>query len=208
MQFNILCYGDSNTWGYIPLSGERYPASVRWTGVLAQSLGNQYKVVEEGLNGRTTALNDPSRDFLNGLTYLKPCLHSHKPLDLVILLLGTNDLKSDYGQSMADIGKHIGVLVETIQLSECGRGLQSPKVVVVAPPPFADYPDESSFSGRLSLSKEFGPTYANLAEVKGCHFLDAGQLLESSPLDGVHWSAEGHDKLGNALAKMVLELFS
>ena len=102
---SILCYGDSNTWGYDPQTRSRFPHDVRWTGVLASSLGTGYRVVEEGLNGRTTRWDDPIEAGRNGLTFLQPCLESHLPLDLVIVMLGTNDLKQRFGLSASDIAQ-------------------------------------------------------------------------------------------------------
>jgi lysophospholipase L1-like esterase len=89
----ILCYGDSNTWGYIPGTGERYASHVRWPGVLQNALGNGYVIIEEGLCGRTTVWDDPIEEYRSGKEYLIPCLKSHAPLDLVVLMLGSNDLK-------------------------------------------------------------------------------------------------------------------
>ena len=97
----ILCYGDSNTYGYDPSNGFRYPKNVRWTGVLADLLGPEFTVIEEGCNGRTTVFDDPLEGWKNGLDYLKPCLNSHKPIDLVILMLGSNDLKDIFHASAA-----------------------------------------------------------------------------------------------------------
>ena len=118
---SILCYGDLNTWGYIPGTGERYPHDVRWTGVLKQTLGVGYHVIEEGLNGRTTVWDDPLMDGRNGKEYLTPCLASHAPLDSVIILLGTNDLKGRFSASVFDVASGIGLLVDIIRRSEEGR---------------------------------------------------------------------------------------
>ena len=93
----ILCIGDSNTWGYIPGSGERYEKNVRWTGKLAQMLGENYEVIEEGMNGRTTAFTDKIEPGTAALDYLYPCLISQFPLDYIIVMLGTNDTKTRYG---------------------------------------------------------------------------------------------------------------
>ena len=90
---NVLCYGDSNTYGYIPETGLRYPKNVRWTGVLQNLLGKNFNVIEEGCNGRTTIFDDPIEGWKNGRDYLKPCLNSHKPIDIIIMMLGSNDLK-------------------------------------------------------------------------------------------------------------------
>jgi lysophospholipase L1-like esterase len=104
----ILCYGDSNTWGYDPHTQERFSSRVRWTGVLARQLGEEYHMIEEGLSGRTTVWDDPVEGLhKNGKNYLLPCLESHQPIDLVILMLGTNDLKMRFSVPAADIGRGI-----------------------------------------------------------------------------------------------------
>ena len=95
----ILCYGDSNTYGYNPSNGFRYPENVRWTGRLQSALGEGYKIIEEGCNGRTTIFDDPLEGWKNGLGYLRPCLNSHKPVDIVIMMLGSNDLKETFHAS-------------------------------------------------------------------------------------------------------------
>jgi lysophospholipase L1-like esterase len=97
----VLCFGDSNTNG---ISGDdenyvRLPAAVRWTGRLQRLLGDGYYVIEEGLNGRTTDLDYANRPGCNGRTYFGPCLQSHHPLDVVVIMLGTNDLKAEFNRS-------------------------------------------------------------------------------------------------------------
>ena len=99
----ILCYGDSNTWGYNPHTELRYPRAVRWTGVLQRGLGPAYHVIEEGLNGRTTVWDDPIEGYKSGKEYLVPCLETHKPMDLVVIMLGTNDLKHRFSLTAFDI---------------------------------------------------------------------------------------------------------
>ena len=108
----VLCYGDSNTWGYDPATQKRYPRNVRWAGVLRRALGNGYLVIEEGLNGRTTVWDDPIEGYKNGKEYLVPCLETHKPIDLVIIMLGTNDLKARFHVPACDIAAGAGVAIE------------------------------------------------------------------------------------------------
>lgn len=102
---NILCYGDSNTWGYDAETKNRFPPDVRWTGILKRTLGEGYHVIEEGLNGRTTVWDDPIEGYKNGREYLIPCLESHRPLDLVIIMLGTNNLKKRFSLTFS-AGEH------------------------------------------------------------------------------------------------------
>lgn len=130
----VLCYGDSNTWGYNPRTQARYSRSERWPGVLAAELGSGFHVVEEGLNGRTTVWDDPIEGYKNGKEYLIPCLESHKPLDLVIILLGTNDLKTRFSVTASDIASSAGVLVKMTLKSETGPALAAPQVLLIAPP--------------------------------------------------------------------------
>src|SRR6185503_2144360 len=131
----ILCYGDSNTWGYEPATKERYSRAERWTGILQRELGAEYYVVEEGLNGRTTVWDDPIEGYKNGKEQLIPCLTSHKPIDLVTIMLGTNDLKQRFSLSAYDIAEGAGVLVNIVQKSDCGPQEGAPKVLLMAPPP-------------------------------------------------------------------------
>jgi lysophospholipase L1-like esterase len=197
----ILCYGDSNTWGYNPSTGGRYPRDVRWPGVLRKELGNDYAVIEEGLNGRTTVWDDPIEGFKNGKSYLIPCIETHKPLDLVIILLGTNDLKMRFSVSAFDIANGAGALVQIVQKSETGRGGGAPQVLLLAPPPVAKLTGFAEmFEGAAVKSRRFAEYYARVAKERGCAFLDTGQVIVSSDLDGIHLEVSEHAKLGGAVA--------
>jgi len=131
----ILCYGDSNTWGYNPATQDRFSQDERSPGVLRQALGDGYEVIEEGLNGRTTVWDDPIEGYKNGKEYLIPCLETHRPLDLVAMLLGTNDLKVRFSLSAYDIANGAGVVVDIVQRSGAGPDEGAPKVLLMAPPP-------------------------------------------------------------------------
>ena len=137
----ILCYGDSNTWGYDPVTGDRFDAHTRWTRILAKALGAGYEIIEEGLNGRTTVWDDPIEGDKNGKTYLMPCLATHRPLDLVILMLGTNDLKHRFSLTAFDIAEGAKVLGQTIQTSACTSGRTAPPLLLMAPAPLATLTD-------------------------------------------------------------------
>ena len=132
----VLCFGDSNTWGYDPLTRERFDRDTRWPGVLRNELGEGYLVLEEGLNGRTTVWDDPiDGTHKNGSRYLLPCLESHAPLDLVVIMLGTNDLKRRFGVPAEDIARGAARLVGIVRQSMCGPRGDAPQVLLVAPPP-------------------------------------------------------------------------
>ncbi|MBI4790875.1 MAG: SGNH/GDSL hydrolase family protein [Chloroflexi bacterium] len=204
----ILCYGDSNTWGYNPATMERFSIAERWTGVLAQELGAAYRVVEEGLNGRTTVWDDPIEGHKNGKEYLIPCLESHKPIDLVTILLGTNDLKTRFSVSAYDIAMSAGVLVEIAQKSATGPNNRAPQVLLMSPPVVGKLSDYAEmFDDAQAKSAMFAKYYAQVARQYGCHFLDTAQIVVSSDLDGIHWEASEHRKLGQAVAARVKELF-
>jgi lysophospholipase L1-like esterase len=203
----ILCYGDSNTWGYDPVTMDRFDRDTRWTRVLGIALGNGYEVIEEGLNGRTTVWDDPIEGYKSGKDYLIPCLESHKPLDLVIILLGTNDLKTRFGLSAYDVAEGARVLVGIAQGSLAGVNGRSPQVLLLAPPPTTTLSEYAEmFIGAEEKSKKFSRYFAQIAQEMGCVFLDTGTVIVSSPLDGIHFEAGEHRKLGQAVALKVREL--
>ncbi|HEX7976207.1 MAG TPA: SGNH/GDSL hydrolase family protein [Anaerolineales bacterium] len=204
----ILCFGDSNTWGYDPSTQTRFPPDQRWTGVLAQSLGPDYRVIEEGLNGRTTLWEDPIEGYKNGREYLIPCLDSHSPLDLVVIMLGTNDLKRRFSVSASDIAASAGVLVDTVQRSRGSAGYPPPQVLLIAPPPFGHLSDyaEMFSEDAPAQSRKFSAYYRQQAQLFGCHFLDAGAVILSTDLDGIHFEVGEHRKLGLAVANRVREI--
>jgi len=207
--YRVLCYGDSNTWGYVPGTGERFPRSIRWTGVLEYRLGSTFEVIEEGQNGRTTVWDDPIEGYKNGLDYLYPCLESHKPLDLVILMLGTNDLKARFSVTASDIAESVERLVKVIKQSGCGVGGSTPMIFVAAPPPVSPQGDLAEmFTGAREKSLSFSSRYAAMVQRIGCEFFDVGELIEVDLADGIHYDARAHAVLGNAIADRVRSIFA
>jgi lysophospholipase L1-like esterase len=201
----ILCYGDSNTWGYNPGTGERYKKEERWPGVLRNTLGEGFGVIEEGLNGRTTVWDDPIEGWKNGKTYLLPCLHTHKPLDLVIIFLGTNDLKTYFSLPAYAIAEGASALVKIVQKSETGHLGGPPQVLLLAPPPLGhlDSEQEEKYKDGRDKSRMFSSLYREAAETLGCHFFDTSKVIFSSKVDGVHLDKPEHENLGTALAGVV-----
>lgn len=202
----ILCYGDSNTWGYDPASQSRFPREVRWPGVLRSKLGADYLIIEEGLNGRTTVWDDPIELDKNGATYLRPCIQTHKPMDLVIIMLGTNDLKTRFSLNAYDIAAGAGVLVDIVQKSNTGIDMEAPEVLLIAPPQTVPYPNTEIFVGAPEKSSGFSKQYRKVANEKECHFLDAGHHVKSSTIDGIHLEADMHEKLGLAVTSKVKDI--
>jgi lysophospholipase L1-like esterase len=202
----ILCYGDSNTWGHDPASGERLPGGKRWPGVLRRLLPG-CEIVEEGLPGRTTILDDPFEEGRNGLAYLLPCLLSHAPIDLVVLMLGTNDSKTIFPLDAAGIAAAAERLVTVVRRSLCGPGSRSPQVLLVAPPPVTDPGPLQRIwgfsAGSVERARELPRYYRAAAEHLGCGFLDGSAVAAVSPADGVHLDASAHEALGSAIAESV-----
>ncbi|MEI8132220.1 MAG: SGNH/GDSL hydrolase family protein [Leptolinea sp.] len=202
---HVLCYGDSNTWGSIPGSKDRYPREVRWTGYLQKLLGEMYYVIEEGCNGRTTVWDDPVEGDKNGKTYLMPCLWSHRPVDLVVLMLGSNDLKIRYSVPASDIARSIGILAKIILKSEAGPQAGAPKLLIVAPPKLAKLTEYADmFEGGTEKSNKLGEKYEKIAKDLNVPFFDANTAVISSDKDGIHWEAVEHAKFARALAEIIL----
>jgi lysophospholipase L1-like esterase len=203
----ILCYGDSNTWGWDPAGKGRFGSTKRWPGVLRQELGEGFVVIEEGLNGRTTIWDDPIYPYRNGKHYFVPCLESHAPLDLVVIMLGTNDLKRRFDLSAFDIAEAAGILVGLALASGAGPGGAAPKTLLVAPPPVGRLSEYAEmFEGAEAKSRRLGASYRAVAGWSGCPFLDAGEVIASSDVDGIHFEVAEHRTLGRAVADRVREI--
>jgi lysophospholipase L1-like esterase len=200
----IVAYGDSNTWGYDPATGARFPAATRWTGVMSAALGAGFRVIEEGLNGRTSVFDDPIEPYRNGLAYLPPCLLSHAPLDLIIISLGCNDLKRRFSLSPADIAGGVERLVTTAKSFPVGPNEAPPDIILAAPPPVVELTDFADmFDGAREKSLSLGARYRAVAKLHGIGFVDAGEHIHCSPLDGIHFEADQHARLGVAMAAAV-----
>jgi lysophospholipase L1-like esterase len=203
----IVCYGDSNTWGYDPATQGRFDRDVRWTGVLRQTLGDGYLVIEEGLNGRTTTVDDPIEPFRNGRDYLYPCLDSHHPLDLVTIMLGTNDLKSRFNRSASDIAESAAYLAGLAMRTSFGPDGGPPNVLLMVPPVVAKLTAYAEmFEGGLEKSRRLATHFRSIANWYGCPVLDTSEIIVSSDLDGIHFERDEHRKLGQAVAAAVKDL--
>lgn len=207
----ILCYGDSNTYGYIPRRGMRYPRDVRWPGRLQNLLGEEYTIIEEGCSGRTTVYDDPLEGWKNGLDYLKPCIHSHKPIDIVILALGSNDLKETFHATPAEIAKGAETLVDVIQTFTMEKQEYVPKIILVAPTEIGEGIADSFFYGAfmenaIVRSKELPKYYREVAEKKGCIFFNAAKYVKPSEADSLHFTPEGHEIMAKELYRVICEM--
>jgi lysophospholipase L1-like esterase len=201
----ILCYGDSITWGRNPADGSRFPFEQRWPGVLENKLGNDYRVVEEGLGGRMVAMQSwvfPDRD---GRAMLAPILATHAPLDWVIIQLGTNDCGTSFHLSAAEIAVGCATLLWMVQKAGAGPGGGVPKMLLVSPPHFGKLSPfmDLFFHGADDTCRGLAAAYRTIAEACGARFLDAAKYLPPGPVDGVHPDASGQRQLGEAIAEVI-----
>ena len=201
----VLCYGDSITWGFNPADQTRFAFDVRWPGVVQKTLGADYRVVEEGLSGRTVATESwvlPNRD---GRAMLVPLLETHAPLDWVVLMLGTNDLGPSYQLTAAQISFGCATLIWAVQKSFAGPGGGVPRILLVAPPAFGALKGMMTlfFAGSEAASKQLARQYAIVADANGAKYLDASHVAQACDTDGVHLDADGQRRLGIAIAEII-----
>lgn len=199
----ILCFGDSNTYGYIPGSGKRYNIHTRWPRLLANLLGGEYDVVEEGLSGRTTAFRDLIEPGRCGLDTILPCIMSHEPLDVIILMLGTNDTKSRFHVTAQEIGYGMEELIMKIGgYYHYREGM--PQILLVSPVPLGDMADAVEFNeASRQKSLLLADIYRQIADTFHCHFLDAGAVTTDLGSDGIHLTPEAHAALAQAMTEKI-----
>lgn len=214
MTKTILCYGDSNTWGMAAsLDGGRLPYEQRWPTVMQARLGEGYRVIPEGLSGRTTVWDEPAGDVTlgdrSGRRHLNVALESHMPLDLVVIMLGTNDLKARYSAGAFDIAQGAGMLADIARRSTAGPDLLGPpQVLLISPPPLGKLDERGAamFAGAKEKLRDMPRWFAFIAEERGCEWMDAAAVTTTSGADGIHLEADDHLKLGMAVADKVREI--
>ena len=216
----IVCYGDSNTWGYVPSVErsendvfERYPRDVRWPGVLAALLGDGYHIVEEGLNGRTTAFNDILGKYRNGAKYLGVCLTTNKPVDLLIFMLGVNDTKRHLLQSPHGIARGLEKLIRIAGSGAYGPDGGRPEILVISPARIREEILESWLNAEfdqssIQKSQELAELYFDVAKRRGCYYMNASVYAKTSKIDGLHLDAGNYRKLAEAVAVKVKEIYA
>ncbi len=205
----VLCFGDSNTYGYDPARDGRYGDDERYPMVLQNLLGDNWSVIEEGLPGRTAVFDDPITEGMNGLALITPILMSHAPLDTVTIMLGTNDSKARFGCDSYLIAIGLVRLVKKALQTECWRDNANPDVLVIAPPSITPEYDKLIFKDEMGpgchercagIAAEVAPRLRDIPHVR---FLDANTLpgAECSPIDGMHMTLQAHKVLAEALQK-------
>ncbi|MBR3349859.1 MAG: SGNH/GDSL hydrolase family protein [Solobacterium sp.] len=211
MSIKILCYGDSNTFGYVPAGeGARYEYGERWCGILQKLLGKEYHVIEAGHNGRTTDL-DVIRDPLrNGLKNIEPVISMYEPLDLVIVMLGTNDCKEEFHRNADAIANGLESIVKRIREHFESRQETSPEIIIVNPAcvraEAAYGPFGHEFSKRShEVSLQMESAYRKLSRKLETKYLDASAYIEASALDGIHLGKEAHRALAEKLYELITQ---
>ena len=211
----ILCYGDSNTWGFISGSinfetmyMERYPRNKRWTGILQNKLGNDYYVIEEGLNGRTTNVDYDNLEGRNGKTLLLPLLYTHSPLDLVVIMLGINDLKKEFNRTSQDISQGMSELIKIINDSKYGRDMQSPPqiLLVSSPVPSKENYSGDMFANAIARARQFSTDFKDIAKCYNCFYFDAAPHIKLSEIDGIHFDENAHQIFANKLYDEIIAI--
>ena len=206
-RITVLCYGDSNTYGYDPGTCGRYPYEKRWTTLLGEKLGGRYEVIPEGLNGRTTAYDRPGEAWKNGASSFTACLGTHKPVDFVIIMLGTNDCNEELGLSAEDIADGMETLVKMVENETPALQGYVPEIIVAAPAAIQGDIEKSPFackltSGSVQKSVDIGPLYREIAERHDVKYADATSGIEVSP-DCEHLTEEGHRQIADLFYEVI-----
>lgn len=205
----VLCYGDSNTYGYDPATGGRYDADTRWPCVLGRILGDGYEVVEEGCNGRTTVFDDPNDDWKVGLDYIKGIVCSHRPVDILVIMLGSNDMKICYNASCSTISEGMRAVVKAAVDTLVYKQKYAPEVIIVSPPEITEDVINGPFAGSFDeacceKSRNLAKYYLSVASDLGVGFLNAAEYIRPSKKDGLHLTADAHKCLAEAVASMIV----
>lgn len=204
----ILCFGDSNTYGERPDGGGRYERGERWTGRLQSALSGEYLIVEEGLNGRTTVWSDPVEGDKCGIKHLPTCLESHAPLDLVILMLGTNDLKVRFCATPTDISLGAEALVRLVLFAQNGRREQPPRCCWRRRPFCSGRPFWEKSSATATRTRcAWAPSTRTLRGATGVEFINIAEYAQPSTLDGLHFDSENHAKVAAAFERKIRQIF-
>lgn len=208
----VLCYGDSNTWGYISGTNHERYINDRWTKIVQNNLKDKIEVIEEGLSGRTLISDDEreGKEGKNGYNYLLPCLDTHDPIDLVVLMLGTNELKESYNKTAEEVGN---ILEEYFVKTILKRNLylsNNLKLLIIAPAVVKEnneyYKEDDKYKGAEEKSKKLNDIYKDIAKRNDCYFIDNKDL--ETGIDGIHLTKESHKLLANKITKKIKEIYN
>lgn len=209
---NILCYGDSNTWGHNPADCTRFDENTRWTGRLAKMLGDKFRIIEEGLCGRTTVFDDSYSIGRNGLSAFVPCMQSHQPLDLIIIMLGTNDIRQEFNIMPKEVARGVREIVR-YALDPMYNELYPPAKILIISPVHVRKSVMNGFFNEMygfqsiEKSEKLAAALENTANELNAYFLDAAIYARASDKDGIHMDAESHKALADAVCGKIKEIF-
>jgi len=202
----ILCFGDSNTWGTTPNTQSRYDDNERWTALLKTALADIHDVIESGQPNRTLVNNPPFSGSKTGIQYLKPLLELHSP-DLIIIMLGTNDLKNKFTLSPEKISQAAFDLIEQIQLFK-NEEKPAAKVLLLCPPPIYEVGNyKSIYKNAHEKSTALSKHYLEISKQLNCDFFDVGSVVQTCKKEGIHWPIEQHENLAKALIPIIQKIF-
>lgn len=212
---NVLCFGDSNTHGYDSKTGGRFGEDIRWTSLLSDKLKDEYYIIEEGLSGRTCVTDDNLNEGLSGISVLRAIMMSHEPIDLLIIMLGTNDTKERFSYTPENIALGLRRLcMKAIHIEEAWRD-GKPEILIITPPPIEKEYIDSEVGGNMGRgcdekSRKLAPIFKDLSCELGLHYLDANEIpgMEIYPYDYMHLSPKGHKALADALQKLIPKILN
>ncbi len=206
---NILCYGDSNTFGWDAETSTRLGMDERWPGVVRKILGDNFNIIEEGLPGRTTVWYDPVMNLISGADYLFPCLSSHQPLDMVVFMLGSNDLKQMFAASPFDVFWGMERVLKIAYDFKSDSNPTAPKLFLISPPHICAPKNQFAemFYDAEEKSQNIGKYYRQLSDKYDTLFCDASEITKPSKTDGLHIDEKNHKILGECIAKQIMEYF-
>ena len=215
MKKRIVCFGDSNTWGYIPVTSERYDETIRWPARLQDKLGyTDYTVVEEGLTGRTTVFDDPFDPDLNGMKVMPAVLRTAAPIDVLVFMLGTNDFQSNIpAGNPISTARAVQYMLETARKLGVDRPGEKMKILLISPVEITE--DRLTFKENdvtdatsIANSRALGKCLAIVAQQLGVDFIDAAQYIKPSKVDGVHLDEAGHAKMAELVYEKLQSMLS
>ena len=204
----ILCYGDSNTWGCSPIDSSRFDENTRWPMVMSSILGNDFLVLEEGLNGRTALNLSPDNYMLNGIEYIDSLIEKHFPIDILILNLGLNDVFIFEEVTINEILNGIEKIIDTVNNFQTKHNCNIPETVIMSPLKFnSDVEWAQTIELQINKLKEIPAAYKKLSIEKNCHFFNSYDYVTGSIIDGSHLDADSHIFLGKKIAEFILSRF-
>lgn len=213
MKKRVVCYGDSNTWGWTPMTFERYDETIRWPARLRELLGPGYEIEEEGLPGRTTVIDDPICPHCNGWTYMPSCLLTNAPIDLLVFMLGTNDFQMHFTGTAQGTARSIRFMLENVQKMPITRAGAELRILLLCPASLSEHrfgyqPSDLVSQKDIDNSRALREYLPMMADQLGCAYLDLNEYVKVSEKDGIHFEPEAHIRISEVVAAKIKEMFA